>query len=306
MELRGKLFIALCYRSVWIGLKFPAQAQVNGDAKVPFLLYYDKTGCVSAAGAEVFTESVDVAALTEGWSKAEWLVISYSCRGIRKIHDESRWKLHLPPKHLISSINADDNLPPLPPGKSAIDILADFIKYLFQCAKTYIQEHHLEFSWSSVEHRNEYIFTHPNGWESVQQIYLQAIEIAGIIPSTGEGRPRVHILTEGEASLRFCIGELINSEVADLEAPRGVVVMDAGGATIDLSMFSISSNLISCEEIVPAECMHLLLMTKLLLIQSSVLGRPQGAVFVTRRARLLLERWLLTSITPLVDESTEI
>ena len=48
-------------------------------------------------------------------------------------------------------------------------------------------------------------------------------------------------------------------------------------------------------------------MAELLLIQSSVLGRLQGSVLVTCRARLLLERWWLTSsITLLVDEPMEI
>ena len=47
-------------------------ALVNGDAKVPSLLYYDKSGNVRAAGAEVLNEDVIVAALTEEWTRAEW------------------------------------------------------------------------------------------------------------------------------------------------------------------------------------------------------------------------------------------
>ena len=207
---------------------------------MPSLLYYDKNGLVRVAGAEVLIDQVVDTALTEGWSKAEWLATGRLMSGDSSnlLFTDSRWKLHLPPKHLISSMNADDDLPPLPPGKSATDVLADFIKYLLQWTKTYIEEHHVAFLWSSVEYCSEYIFTHPNGWESVQQIYLQAIEIAGVIPSTGEGRSRVHILTEGEASLRFCIENLIDSEAAD-QGPLGVVVIDAGGATINLNIFRL-------------------------------------------------------------------
>jgi molecular chaperone DnaK (HSP70) len=58
------------------GPRFPSQAQTGGDAKVPSLLYYDKTGNVRAAGAEVLTENVLEDALTEEWTKAEWLVIN--------------------------------------------------------------------------------------------------------------------------------------------------------------------------------------------------------------------------------------
>jgi len=234
--------------------KFPAQPPTGGDAKVPSLLYYDSTGNVRAAGAEVLTESVLEDALNNEWTKAEW------------------WKLHLRPKHLASSINKDDDLPPLPPGKSAVDVLTDFIKYLFRCAKTYIQERHLAVTWSTVEDSTEYIFTHPNGWEGVQQqLYRRAIECAGLIPSTPEGRSRVHMLTEGEASLHFCVPNLLNAETAVQAAPQGVVIIDAGGGTIDLSMFSMTSTPISGGEIAPAEC------------------RLHGAVFVTRRARALLQ-----------------
>ena len=205
----------------------------------------------------------------------------------------SRWKLHLRPLHLASSINRDDDLPPLPPGKSAVDVLTDFIKYLFHCAKTYIQEHHLALTWSTIEHSIEYIFTHPNGWEGVQQqLYRRAIERAGLIPSTPEGRSRVYLLTEGEASLHFCVSNLLDMETTIQAAPQGVVIIDAGGGTIDLSMFSMTSMPIAGEEIAPAECMQLLPTAEFLHTHLyPFLGRLQGSVFVTRRAKALLQSW---------------
>ena len=48
---------------------------MSGDAKVPSLLFYDKSGKVRAAGAEVLTESIRETAMMEGWTMAEWLVI---------------------------------------------------------------------------------------------------------------------------------------------------------------------------------------------------------------------------------------
>ena len=215
----------------------------------------------------------------------------------------SRWKLHLRPKHLASSINSDDALPPLPPGKYGVDVLTDFIKYLFDCAKTYIQEHHLALTWSTIEQSIEYIFTHPNGWEGVQQqLYRRAIASAGLIPNTTEGQSRVHMLTEGEASLHFCVPNLLNSGTTIQAGPQGVVIIDAGGATIDLSMFLMTSAPISGEEIAPAECMQLSPTAESLLSHLyPFLGRLQGSVFVTRRAKALLESWwLVPSIDLLV------
>lgn len=158
-----------------------------------------------------------------------------------------------------------DDLPPLPPGKSAVDVLRDFIEYLFQCAKSYIQERHIALAWSSVESSIEYIFTHPNGWEvEQQQLYRRAIEGAGLVSNKPEERSRVHLLTEGEASLHFCAAGLLNMEKRTEK--QGVAVIDAGGGTIDLSMFSTTFNPVSCQEIAPAECMNLWPMAKLLLI----------------------------------------
>jgi len=127
---------------------------------------------------------------------------------------KSRWKLHLRPKHLASSINRNKDLPPLPSGKSADNVLTDFIKYLFECVKTHIHKHHLAFPWSSVRNSIEFILTHPNGWEGVQQQrYRRAIARAGLVPATREGQSRVHMLTEGEASLHFCVASLLNATI---------------------------------------------------------------------------------------------
>ena len=68
-------FIFDLYRSLFTGHRFPGQELVCGDAKVPSILYYDRSGNVKAAGAEVLNESITEVALTEGWTKAERLVL---------------------------------------------------------------------------------------------------------------------------------------------------------------------------------------------------------------------------------------
>ena len=139
----------------------------------------------------------------------------------------------------------------------------------------------------------EYIFTHPNGWDGVQQLYRRAIQRAGLI-STPQGQSRVHLLTEGEASLHLCVSNLLHLETAIHAAPQGIVIIDAGGGTIDLSMFSMTSIPIFGEEIAPAECMQRSPTTEILLTHlHSFLGRLQGSVFVTRRARVFLQSWCL-------------
>jgi hypothetical protein len=172
----------------------------------------------------------------------------------------SRWKLHLRPKNLASAHIKDEDVPPLPYGKSAVDILTDFIKYLYTVAKRHIEEHHMGLNWSPIEDSIEFIFSHPNGWEGLQQQkYRDAIEGAGLVARTPEGRARVHMITEGEASLHYCVSSL-PEESANTE-PQAIVIIDAGGGTIDLSMYSVTFNPISCKEVAPAECMRLTLTT---------------------------------------------
>ena len=120
------------------------------------------------------------------------------------------------------------------------------------------------FNWASTKNSIEFIFSHPNGWEgSQQQKYREAIEGAGLVPRTPEGRSRVHMITEGEASLHYCVSSL-PEEPANTE-PQAIVIIDAGGGTIDLSIYSVTFNPIACKEVAPAECMRLTLTTGYLL-----------------------------------------
>jgi hypothetical protein len=115
-----------------------------------------------------------------------------------------------------SSSSVTEKIPPLPSNKSVIDLFADFMRYLYDCAKTYIQETHASGAdlWASVEHRIEYVLTHPNGWEGGQQGKMRTAAIlAGLIPDTDEGRARVQFVTEGEASLHFCIQSGLTTKV---------------------------------------------------------------------------------------------
>lgn len=119
-----------------------------------------------------------------------------------------RWKLHLRPGALESDGLRTADLRPLPPGKSVIDVFGDFLVYLFDCAKQYIIETHPNGTslWSSVEQRIEFVFSHPNGWEGSQQGKMrQAAVYAHLVPDTPAGHARVHFVTEGEASLLYCL-----------------------------------------------------------------------------------------------------
>ena len=212
----------------------------------------------------------------------------------------SRWKLHLHAKHPAVSHVADDDLPPIPFGKSAVDVLADFMRYLFRCTQKYIEDSHGIDLWKSVENHIQYVLTHPSGWEGPQQEQIRrAATLAGLVSSSPESQARVHLLTEGEASLHFCVSNteaLLRMHSISPERPgqeedqppqQGVVIIDAGGGTINLSAYSMKLSLASFEEIAPAECKY----AAMVIVASDPTkspGRLQGSLFVTRRATALL------------------
>ena len=101
-----------------------------------------------------------------------------------------------------------EEISPLPEGKNAVEVLADFLEYLFRCSRTYIEEVHvMGDNWlGSMEDTIEFVLSHPNGWEGAQQEQMRrAAVLAGLVPDDEAGQARVSIVTEGEASLHFCI-----------------------------------------------------------------------------------------------------
>ena len=89
-----------------------------------------------------------------------------------------------------------------------MDLFADFMRYLCKCAKEYIGESEASGAalLESVADRIEYVLSHPNGWKPAQQGQMRkAAILAGLVPDTPEGRERIQFVTEGEASLHFCV-----------------------------------------------------------------------------------------------------
>lgn len=121
--------------------------------------------------------------------------------------------MHLRPKTRATT-GISEELPPLPPRKTAIDLFADFFKYMKQCAKKYIEETHPLVGSNLWGLGNEvYILSHPNGWEGAQQTLMRdAAVTAGLVPATREGRERITFVTEGEASLNFCVDKGLMNE----------------------------------------------------------------------------------------------
>ena len=139
-----------------------------------------------------------------------------------------RFKLHLRPDELDASGPVKKHLPPLPAGKTIVRVFADFLVYLFACARKYIKESAMngEAVWSRVENEIEFVLAHPNGWEGLQQSKMrEAAILAKLVSNTDAGRARVHFVTEGEASIHYCILNGLINDSEDDDSVRAMVVL---------------------------------------------------------------------------------
>ncbi|KAH9485815.1 Heat shock 70 kDa protein 12B [Psilocybe cubensis] len=246
--------------------RFPAHEHISGASKIPTVIYYDRKGVVRAVGAEAMREGIFETAAEENWIKAEW------------------FKLHLRSK-VGAGKHVSGDIPPLPLNMGVVEVFADFLKYLFECASSYIQDTHANGVnlWASVSGHIDFVLSHPNGWEGTQQSEMRmAAVLAGLVPDTVSGHARLSFVTEGEASLHYAIHNGLPSGA--MNNGDGVVIVDAGGGTIDISSYSKSSRggKEVFEEIAAPQC-HF-----------------HGSVFVTIHAKLFLENFL--SDSPFADD----
>ncbi|KAI0367127.1 hypothetical protein BV20DRAFT_1123769 [Pilatotrama ljubarskyi] len=221
--------------------RYPGQEHF-GSTKIPSILYYYPDGTVHSVGAEAAQPCIDFEAEQEGLIFVDW------------------FKLHLRPEHLDSRDDAvRATLRPLPDGKTVLDIFSDFLRYLYRCARTYISETHPSggklwtkaATWDNIE----FILSHPNGWGGLQQAKMREAAVAGgLIPDTPAGYSRVQFVTEGEASMNFCIRNGFAQE--KIQAGQNIMIIDAGGGTVDICSYSFPSLCpLTVEEAAPADCL---------------------------------------------------
>ena len=147
----------------------------------------------------------------------------------------------------------------LPKGKTIVDVFADLMRYLFESTRTLFKtsEPNGETKWDSISNSIELVLSHPNDWGGPQQTQLRAAAVrAGIVPDTSVGHSRVHFVTEGEASFNFCATQTQTGRDLEvchpfpvqcwiftrLQPGDQVLIIDAGGGTIDVSTYTVLDN----------------------------------------------------------------
>jgi len=108
--------------------------------------------------------------------------------------------------------------PDLPKGKSLQDLFADFIRYLFDSAKAFIQECEPmgEELWEKRKDDINLVLSHPNGWEGREQEFLRKSVVQASLFTEEQALSRVSFVTEGEATFNFCVTNTKSGELLEV------------------------------------------------------------------------------------------
>jgi hypothetical protein len=89
-----------------------------------------------------------------------------------------------------------------------VDVFADYLRYLLDCAAPFVEENHLDGRdlWTSLRDEMYFVLSHPNGWKGKEHSQMREAAVkAGLVPDNPSGHSRISFVTEGEASLHFAI-----------------------------------------------------------------------------------------------------
>ncbi|TFB00718.1 Heat shock 70 kDa protein 12A [Trichoderma ghanense] len=181
--------------------------------KIPTVLYYDQYQKVVGWGPDIADALAPTGYPKPGVQKVEWFKLQLMLSG----------------NTYIDPIN----LPPLPPGKSEIDVAADYLFKLRQAMRSSLQKT-LGEVFNREERNIRYYLTVPAIWNDAGKAATRAAAIqAGFLRDENDNR--LTLVSEPEAAALFCSKTgLLNLKVHD-----AVLIVDCGGGTVDLIAYEV-------------------------------------------------------------------
>lgn len=198
--------------------RFPRQHHADRIEKVPSVIYYDQGGNLCAVGAEIQDPDTNAEAADEGWIKVAWFKLLFGPKKTAKLCSHS----------------------PLPPNKTKEDVLSDYLQYLYDCSREFIEDAHPDgvFLWKSLHGDAQFILSHPATWGGKQHDILRTcMAQSGLLPDPNSDR--LAFVSEGEANLHYIMRHRHELGLNGDRKGDGVLVFDAGAGTIDISSYNI-------------------------------------------------------------------
>ncbi|KAF1986767.1 actin-like ATPase domain-containing protein [Aulographum hederae CBS 113979] len=181
--------------------------------KVPSVLYYDQYQKVCGWGPDISDALAPTGYPKPGVQKVEWFKLQLMLSG----------------NTYIDPIN----LPPLPAGKSEIDVAADYLFHLRQAMRNQLLKT-LGDVFSREERNIRYYLTVPAIWNDAAKAATRSAAIqAGFLRDENDNR--LTLITEPEAAAMFCSKTgLLNLKIHD-----AILIVDCGGGTVDLIAYEV-------------------------------------------------------------------
>ncbi|KAL1643381.1 hypothetical protein SLS61_009303 [Didymella pomorum] len=181
--------------------------------KIPTVLYYDQYQKVVGWGPDIADALAPTGYPKPGVQKVEWFKLQLMLSG----------------NTYIDPIN----LPPLPPGKSEIDVAADYLFHLRQAMRNQLQKT-LGEVFNREERNIRYYLTVPAIWNDAGKAATRAAAIqAGFLRDENDNR--LTLITEPEAAAMFCS----KTGLLNLKMHDAVLIVDCGGGTVDLIAYEV-------------------------------------------------------------------
>ena len=147
------------------------------------------------------------------------------------------------------------DIPELPEGVSLDQVYTDFLRYIYAAARTYFVKRTPNGSniWTRLQENIIIILCTPNGWDIAQHTFMRDVAISAGLVTERDADERLEFITEGEASIHFALEHTAGP--AWLEAGEMFAVTDAGGSTVDSTLYQCkSTNPLVLEEVCASEC----------------------------------------------------
>ncbi|KAJ1303450.1 hypothetical protein OPQ81_011639 [Rhizoctonia solani] len=202
-------------------ISWPGQEAHNQQGKIPTLVWYDTNKRAVSFGAEAQSYTTEEQAEDNGWALAKY------------------FKLHLHPSDMQA--RHELKLDPLPHGVTLRQIYSDFLGYLLKHTRAFFEDRILDGKqiWERYSPTMEVVIAHPNGWGIREQAFLRSAAVSAGFATADLAPAKVRFVTEAEASVHFCIHHTNLGTV--LQPGTNFVVCDAGGSTVDTTLYSVKS-----------------------------------------------------------------
>ena len=185
----------------------------NRFLQIPTVLYYDQYQKVVGWGPDIADALAPTGYPKPGVQKVEWFKLQLMLSG----------------NTYIDPIN----LPPLPPGKSEIDVAADYLFKLRQAVRAQLQKT-LGEVYAREERNIRYYLTVPAIWNDAGKAATRAAAVqAGFLRDDTDNR--LTLISEPEAAALFCA----KTGLLSLKTGDAILIVDCGGGTVDLIAYEV-------------------------------------------------------------------